>query len=382
MTPFGDDGPWKDFHGSDLIHLALGGIMMNCGYDPDPKLEYDTPPIAPQVWHAYHIAGEQLATGMIAALINRHRTGLGQDVSVAIHEAVSKNPELDIMHWVMRRVPLWRLTARHALETPNASPSIVHTKDGRWFISHGMGARDLKNLVPLLSKYGMEADLQPPGPDVDLKARAVPGSTASDEARAHMLDVVQRFVRAWTYEDMPWREAQDAGLLWAPIRKPHENALDEHWLTRRSFADVYHPEHGRSFRYPTSKWLATKTSWKVGRRAPLVGEDTETVLSRSRAPAVRARATEAVRAPGDIGAAWQAVSVAGGENPGFRVVPRLGGRDAVSRRDGRGKLQGRMEGQSGHPSRGDGADWRTRGARCRDRAIAGGERPEHGRAVQ
>jgi crotonobetainyl-CoA:carnitine CoA-transferase CaiB-like acyl-CoA transferase len=281
VTPFGDDGPWKDFHGSDLIHLALGGVMMNCGYDPDPKLEYDTPPIAPQVWHAYHIAGEQLATGIIAALINRHRSGLGQDISVAIHEAVSKNPELDIMNWVMRRVPLWRLTCRHAAETPYASPSIVHTKDGRWFISHGMGARDLKNLVPLLSKYKMQADLQPPGPDVDLKARAVPGSLAGDEARAHMLDVVQRFVRAWTYDDMPWLEAQNAGLLWAPVRKPHENALDDHWLTRRSFADVPHPELGRSFRYPTSKWLATKTSWKVGRRAPLIGEDTEAILSQA-----------------------------------------------------------------------------------------------------
>jgi len=289
ITPFGDDGPWADFKGSDLIHLALGGIMMNCGYDPDPNMEYDTPPIAPQVWHAYHIAGEQLATGVIAAAINRHRTGLGQDVSVAVHEAVSKNPELDIMHWVMRRVPLWRLTSRHALETPNHSPSIVHTKDGRWFMSHGMGARDLKNLVPLLAKYGMEADLQPPGPDVDLKARAVPGSTSSDEARAHMLDVVQRFVRAWTYKDMPWLEAQEAGLLWAPIRKPHENALDPHWLTRRSFADVYHPEHGRSFRYPTSKWLATRTSWQVGRRAPLLGEDTEAVLSEpARAPFIPA----------------------------------------------------------------------------------------------
>jgi crotonobetainyl-CoA:carnitine CoA-transferase CaiB-like acyl-CoA transferase len=42
MTPFGDDGPWVDFKGSDLIHLALGGIMMNCGYDPDPNLQYDT----------------------------------------------------------------------------------------------------------------------------------------------------------------------------------------------------------------------------------------------------------------------------------------------------------------------------------------------------
>ena len=104
--------------------------MMNCGYDPDPKLQYDTPPIAPQIWHAYHIAGEQLATGIIAALINRHRSGQGQDVSVAMHEAVSKNPELDIMHWVMRRVPLWRLTNRHAVETPNHSPSIVIPRMG------------------------------------------------------------------------------------------------------------------------------------------------------------------------------------------------------------------------------------------------------------
>ena len=70
MTPFGDDGPWADFKGSDLVHLALGGVMMNCGYDPDPDLEYDLPPIAPQIWHAYHIAGEQLAIGIIAALIH------------------------------------------------------------------------------------------------------------------------------------------------------------------------------------------------------------------------------------------------------------------------------------------------------------------------
>jgi crotonobetainyl-CoA:carnitine CoA-transferase CaiB-like acyl-CoA transferase len=278
MTPFGDGGPWRDLKASDLVHLALGGVMMNCGYDPDPNFAYDTPPIAPQVWHAYHIAGEQLATGIIAALIHRERSGEGQDVSVAIHEAVSKNPEQDIMYWVMRRVPLWRLACRHAAEVPNHSPSICHTKDGRWFITHGMGARDLKNLVPLLGRYNAQADLPPPPPDADLRARQIPGTAGSDEARAHMLDVVQRFIRAWTYRDVPWREAQNAGLLWAPLRKPHENASDEHWLARKTFADVEHPELGRSFRYATSKWLSNSTSWQVGRRAPLLGEDTLSVL--------------------------------------------------------------------------------------------------------
>ncbi len=142
MTPFGDEGPWKDHKASDLIHLALGGIMMNCGYDPDPAKHYDLPPIAPQLWHAYHIAGDQMVVGILAALIHRLHTAEGQDLSVAIHEAVSKNTELDVMSWVMRRAPLFRQTCRHAIEKPTHVPSIGHTKDGRWYIAaRRLGAR-------------------------------------------------------------------------------------------------------------------------------------------------------------------------------------------------------------------------------------------------
>jgi hypothetical protein len=116
ITPFGDVGPWKDHKASDLVHLALGGIMMNCGYDPDPARHYDMPPIAPQLWHAYHIAGDQAVVGIIAALMHRLHTSEGQDISVAIHDAVSKNTELDVMSWVMRHAPLYRQTCRHAIE--------------------------------------------------------------------------------------------------------------------------------------------------------------------------------------------------------------------------------------------------------------------------
>jgi len=98
-SPFGDDGPWAAFKGSDLVHLALGGVMMNCGYDPAPGGTYDLPPIAPQMWHAFHIAGEQLAVALIAALLFRWRTGQGQYLSCAIHEAVAKSTEVDLMTW-------------------------------------------------------------------------------------------------------------------------------------------------------------------------------------------------------------------------------------------------------------------------------------------
>jgi crotonobetainyl-CoA:carnitine CoA-transferase CaiB-like acyl-CoA transferase len=299
LTPFGDTGPWKDFQASDLIHLALGGVMMNCGYDADPSGHYDTAPIAPQMWHAYHIAGDQLVAAVMAALIHRERTGEGQDLCCAVHEAVAKNTEIDVMSWVMRRAPIFRQTARHAVELPSRSPNVSHTKDGRWVMTWGVSARDKAKLVPFLERWGMAADLESPATDADFKARTIPGSAGTDESTMHTLDVVQRFMRSWRYDAVPWQAAQEAGLLWAPVRKPHENALDEHWQQRASFADIEHPALGVTLRYPVSKWLSTETAWQPGGAAPVVGEHQDR-LARWLAPnpaGAQSPALRAVRAP-------------------------------------------------------------------------------------
>jgi crotonobetainyl-CoA:carnitine CoA-transferase CaiB-like acyl-CoA transferase len=274
ITPFGDSGPWKDFRSSDLVHLALGGIMMNCGYNPDPAGHYDLPPIAPQLWHAYYITGDQMHVAILAALVHRERTGEGQDISCAVHEAVSKNTESDVMSWIMRRQPLFRQTCSHATEWPSPAPPISHTKDGRWQMNISIGARDEAKLIPYLDSYGAAADLKGEGTEAHVGPRQVPGTGQSNLRAMHSLDVIQRFVRQFTYEKLPWREAQDAGLLWAPLRKPHENTLDEHWRIRATFSEIEHPELGRSFTYPTSRWISTATAWRAGRRAPLIGEDT------------------------------------------------------------------------------------------------------------
>ncbi|MCF3935328.1 CoA transferase [Acuticoccus sp. M5D2P5] len=292
ITPFGDTGPWKDHKASDLVHLALGGVMMNCGYDFDPAGRYDLPPIAPQLWHAYHITGEQLALGILAALLHRHRTGEGQDVACAVHEAVAKNTELDLMSWVMRHAPLYRQTCRHAVETPTHSPNISHTKDGRWMIAYGVSARDRAALVPFLERYEMAGDLEPPAEGEDLRARNVPGS-AADDASTRALEVIQRFVRCHIYDNLPWTEAQEAGLFWAPLRKPHENVLDDHWQARGTFSAIEHEDLGRSLVYPTSKWLSTATAWRPGRRAPHLGEHSAEVLATLPEPRARPHAQPA-----------------------------------------------------------------------------------------
>ena len=277
MSPFGDSGPWADYRGSDLVHLALGGPMMNCGYDPQPDGTYDTPPIAPQMWQAYHIAGELTCMNAIAALIDRGRSGRAQTLHTAVHDAVSKNTELDLMSWVYRRARYFRQTCRHAAEVVSPLPMIGPTKDGRWVMALPRGRS--QSLVDFLDEYDMSADLKETPPESGGASTRSRGETA-----AHLQEVSQRLIRKFRFEDVPWREAQDLGHLWAPLRKPHENALDPHWWERGSFARVTHPEHEidgqpAEFVYTSSKWVSSETSWKVGPRAPLLGEHTEEILA-------------------------------------------------------------------------------------------------------
>jgi crotonobetainyl-CoA:carnitine CoA-transferase CaiB-like acyl-CoA transferase len=272
MTPFGESGPWRDYRGSDLVHLALGGPVMNCGYSPQPDGTYDLPPIAPQMWQAYHIASEQLLISIMAALVYRQQSGIGQVVRCAVHEAVAKNTELDLMNWVMRRATLNRQTAAHAGERLSTGTNLMHTKDGRWFIAILIGRNDRSNLIKFLQKYGMAADLVEEDKD-DGSARAIPGSEAANEGVNHLLEVTQRLLRRFTFETAPWREAQEAGVICVPLRRPEENLTDPHWTARQTFREVAHPELDRSFTYVASKWLSSETAWRPGRRAPLLNED-------------------------------------------------------------------------------------------------------------
>ena len=273
ITPFGDDGPRRDWRASDLVHLALGGVVMNCGYDPKPSGEYDLPPIAPQAAHSYAIAGEQMAFTIVAALSARERTGAGQYLSCAIHEAVAKSTEGDLMSWVALRTPFLRQTCRHAAPSVSRHRSIVPTKDGRWCLAV---TRDSSMLAPFLDKYGLGGDVRDASGASEQGSRVFPGT---ERGAAANVDAIEHTVRRYLYADVPWREAQQSGLMWVPVRKPHENTDEPHWLARRTYVDIPHPEHGTAYRYPASKWISSASPWIPGRRAPLLDEDRATVLA-------------------------------------------------------------------------------------------------------
>ena len=141
--------------------------------------------------------------------------------------------------------------------------------------SHGMGARDLKNMVPLLTKYGMQADAATAAAGRQSEGACGARSTTARQRPRPRTRPSTLLLRTRSGMDLQRHAlaggAGSAGLLGRPIRKPHENALGRHWLgtqIRSQARSIMRPEHGQVVLYPTSKWLANRTSWQVGRRSP------------------------------------------------------------------------------------------------------------------
>jgi crotonobetainyl-CoA:carnitine CoA-transferase CaiB-like acyl-CoA transferase len=270
ITPFGRSGPWRDLKACDLVHLALGGEMMLCGYDPKPDGTYDTPPIAPQMWHAWHICGNQAFIAALGALLARADTGEGDMIDIPVHHAVSVCTEVDVPYWIYARGTCLRQTGRHAFTTIGP-PSQHKAKDGRYcnvVANPFPGGRE--TMIEFLREMGLQGDL-------DDEKYKDPANLVGFDFIHHFAKIQAAAVAAFKAEEL-WRKAQDRGIPWVPVRHPEENLNDEQWQIRGTFADVDHPELGVRLRYAIAPTRAEECPWRMGPRAPLVGEHNQAVF--------------------------------------------------------------------------------------------------------
>lgn len=270
ISPFGSSGPWRDYKANDLIHLALGGQMMCCGYDPNSDGRYDTPPIAPQMWHAYHIAGNQAFIAVVGALIGRETTGHGEMIELPIHQAVSVCTEIDVPHWIYGKTPCYRQTGRHA--QPAIGPDVQFpTKEGRYsIILPNPFPGGFENLVRFLDSKGKAGDLTD-------EQYADPAKRRGRAFAEHFAELQAGCVADFGLEEI-WHEAQGLGIPWSPIRLPEENTADRQWQARATFTEVHHDELGESFTYTGAPMLPHECTWRQAPRAPLIGEHNQDVL--------------------------------------------------------------------------------------------------------
>lgn len=80
LTPFGEEGPWKDLPDYDLIVMAKGGLMEKTGF-PEKPTKFGAP-------IAYLYASWHLTAGMLAAHLKAQETGEGMKVSCSSWQTV------------------------------------------------------------------------------------------------------------------------------------------------------------------------------------------------------------------------------------------------------------------------------------------------------
>jgi len=274
ITPFGLDGPYRALKSTDLIQMAMGGIMAVCGYDPDAQHGYDTPPIAPAMWHSYHIAGEYAAVAMMAAVNYRDLSGEGQFIDASIHEAVNTCTEIAIPHYVYNGQVVRRQTARHAM------PKITQLRLSRSIDDVDMVA----NLSPFPS--GLRAFTRLADQVEIAHVMGTPEFAELEKADRVAADIYRNELVYEIVASQPAQKifelAQAEGLPWAPVRRPEDNLDDPHFNSRASFATIGHPELGRDLRYPgTVAGDGLSPHMTYTRRAPRLGEHTREVLEQA-----------------------------------------------------------------------------------------------------
>jgi crotonobetainyl-CoA:carnitine CoA-transferase CaiB-like acyl-CoA transferase len=254
ITDFGRDGPWRDLRASDLVHLVLGGQMMVSGYPPADDETYDTPPMAPQMWHACHMGGLAALFNILTAVLFAERGGAGQLLDVSIHEACNNQTEIHLSNY---------LTAG-AFRNRRPQFAEARAADGIYMVAMPAMRDRFPVMLDWLDAHGAGEGFRAPEFEE-------PTYTNTTEGIRHVGQLLNDFIGAHDSE-WPFHEAQRRGFTWAPIRPPETGPADHHYAGRGNFAPVEYPELGRSLLDAASPWVASETPWVVGRRSPRLGE--------------------------------------------------------------------------------------------------------------
>ena len=268
VTAFGLTGPWADYKSSDIVGLALGGPLNSCGYD-----DHSIPPIRPGGNQAYHSATSFAHIGLMLALLERQKTGLGQLIDVSMHEACAVNVELANPYWFYPRVHVHRQTCRHAQPSPT-QPSLFKCADDRYvYLTVSVAeAKTWQILVEWMDSKGMAAHLTDPAfSDADYR-----------RDNFHEIQEIVEGVLLVQDADQVLKEGQAAGLPIGVLNAPEDLFGNEHLLARQFFVDVEHEGLG-PIPYPGAIYRFSAFGEVPRERAPTLGEHNETTPGAVRA---------------------------------------------------------------------------------------------------
>jgi crotonobetainyl-CoA:carnitine CoA-transferase CaiB-like acyl-CoA transferase len=273
ITPFGQSGPWAIYQSSDMVALALGGQMNMNGYDPDDAPE--APPIYPQSDHGYNTAAHFAAIGILAALLHRDRTGEGQYIDCAMHEALAGMTEVGMPYWLYRRQNVIRQTGRHA-SVARTERWVYRARDGRDVLIFGVGRDNTSwgKIKRWFQEHGLGAQFDEPRFDSPQARQPGRGSPEATE----IMRAVADFIAANDAESV-YRGGQERDQAWGVVRSPEETLDDLHWWDRGFFERLPTASHGADRAVmPGAPYRFSVSPWALRRPAPKLGEHTREIM--------------------------------------------------------------------------------------------------------
>jgi crotonobetainyl-CoA:carnitine CoA-transferase CaiB-like acyl-CoA transferase len=251
ISGYGEDGPYRDRPGQDLLVQAMSGAMLSHGRAGDA-------PAPAGQYLADAVTASTAFEGVLAALLHRERTGEGQLVTVNMLDAVTTLQMQELSVYTVGNKPQQRSDEPHAHVYIRAPYGVFRTSDGFIALAFAEPER-LGELIGEPAFAGWSGEVE--------------GWTRRDELSA----LVQARLLARTTEY--WLETLGGAGMWVgPVYGYDELVADPQIIHNGTFIEYDHPTEGR-VKTPGFPYRFSKTPPRVDRGAPLVGEHTREVLA-------------------------------------------------------------------------------------------------------
>ncbi len=254
VSGFGQTGPYRNKPGFGVIGEAMGGLRYLTGHAGEPSVRVGVS-IGDSLSALYAVIGTLLA------LQERQRSGLGQEIDVALYESVfammeSLLPEFDATGHV-------REPSGSAL--PGITPSNAYrTREGEYVLIAGNGDSIFKRLMGVIGREDLANN----------------PAMAHNDGRSQHASEIDTAIEAWTqtrHRDDILSALDDARV---PAGYPYtaaDIANDPHYLAREMIQTVTRAD-GRPLKVPGVLPKLSATPGRIGQGGPTLGAHTDDVL--------------------------------------------------------------------------------------------------------
>ncbi|CAD5257754.1 MULTISPECIES: CaiB/BaiF CoA transferase family protein [Halomonadaceae] len=254
ISGYGQTGPYRDKPGFGVIGEAMGGLRYLTGQPGEPSVRVGVS-IGDSLSALYAVIGTLLA------LQERNRSGLGQEIDVALYESVfammeSLLPEFDASGQV-------REPSGSAL--PGITPSNAYRcQGGDYVLIAGNGDSIFKRLMGVIGRDDLAND----------------PALAHNDGRSQQAEAIDAAIQAWTADrprDAILQALDDARVPAGYPYTAEDIAFDPHYLAREMIQTFTRP-NGKPLKVPGVLPKLSATPGRLGDGGPTLGQHTDDVL--------------------------------------------------------------------------------------------------------